>query len=163
MVKVWLLTHWGRMTRICVGNLTIIGSDNGLSPGRRHAINWTNVGMLLIGPLGTNLSEMVIEIHTFSFKKIHLKMSSWKWRPFCFGLNALSSRTKKTHSTMYTMSNKHQRQISLVTWSNQGCKDKLALSALVIWIHEGKCENVYSYFTYGQYQELFQWYFSIVT
>ena len=26
------LTHWGRVTHICVGNLTIIGSDNGLSP-----------------------------------------------------------------------------------------------------------------------------------
>ena len=32
------LTHWGRVTHICVGNLTIIGSDNGLSPGRRQAI-----------------------------------------------------------------------------------------------------------------------------
>ena len=72
------LTHWGRVTHICVGNLTIIGSDNGLSPGRRQAITWTNVGILLIGPLGTNFSEMLIEIHTFSFKKIHLKMSSGK-------------------------------------------------------------------------------------
>ena len=33
-----VLTHWGRVTHICVGNLTIIGSDNGLSPGRRQAI-----------------------------------------------------------------------------------------------------------------------------
>ena len=78
---------------ICVGNLTIIGSDNGLSPGRRQAITWTNVGILLIGPIGTNFSEMLIEIHTFSFKKIHLKMSSGKWRPFCFGLNVLSRGT----------------------------------------------------------------------
>ena len=80
------LTHWGRVTHICVGNLTIIGSDNGLSPGRRQAITWTNVGILLIRPLGTNFSEMLIEIHTFSFKKIHLKMASGKWRPFCLGL-----------------------------------------------------------------------------
>ena len=79
--------HWGRVTHICVGNLTIIGSDNGLSPGRRQAITWTNVGIWLIGPLGTNFSEMLIEIHAFSFKKIHLKMSSGKWRPFCLGLN----------------------------------------------------------------------------
>ena len=76
------LTHWGRMTHMCVGNLTIIGSDNGLSPGRRQAITWTNVGILLIGPLGTHFSEMLIEVHTFSFKKFHLKMSSGKWRPF---------------------------------------------------------------------------------
>ena len=32
---------------------------------------------------------MLIEIHIFSFKKIHLKMSSGKWRPFCLGLNVL--------------------------------------------------------------------------
>ena len=74
---------------ICVGSLTITGSDNGLSPGRRQAITGTNVGILLIGPLGTNSSGMLIEIHTFLFKKIHLKMSSGKWRPFCFGLNVL--------------------------------------------------------------------------
>ena len=84
-----LLTHWGRVTHICVGNLTIIGSDNGLSPDRRQAITWTNVGILLIGPLGTNFSEILIEIHTFSFKKIHLKMSFGKWRPFCLSLNVL--------------------------------------------------------------------------
>ena len=40
------LTHWGRVTHICVGNLTIIGSDNGLSPGRRQAIIWTKAGIL---------------------------------------------------------------------------------------------------------------------
>ena len=59
------LTHWSRVTHICVGNLTIIGSDNGLAPGRRQAIIWTNAGILLIGPLGTNVSEIVFEIHTF--------------------------------------------------------------------------------------------------
>ena len=85
-----LLTHWGRVTHICIGKLTIIGSDNGLSPGRRQAITWTNVRLLLIGPLGTNFSEMLIEIHTFSFKKIHLKVSSGKCRPFCLGLNVLT-------------------------------------------------------------------------
>ena len=78
------------MTHICVSKLTIIGSDNGLSPGRRQAIIWTNAGILLIGPLGTNFNETSIEIHTFSFKKIHLKLSSGKWRPFCLGLNVLS-------------------------------------------------------------------------
>ena len=86
----WMqLTHWGRVTHICVSKLTIIGSDNGLSPGRRQAIIWTNAGILLIWPLGTNFNEILIEIHTFSFKKMHLKMSSAKWRPFCLGLNVL--------------------------------------------------------------------------
>ena len=85
------LTHWGRMTHICVGKLTIIGSDNGLSPGRRQAIIRTNAGMLLIRPLGTNFNEMLIEILTFSFMKMRLKVSSAKWRPFCLGLNVLTS------------------------------------------------------------------------
>ena len=62
------LTHWGRVTHICVGEQTIIGSDNGLSPGRRQAIIWTNAGILSTGPLGTNFSEILIEINTFSFK-----------------------------------------------------------------------------------------------
>ena len=77
------------MTHICVGMLTIIGSNNGLSPSRRQAIIWTNARILLTGPLGTNFNEILIEIHTFSFKKIHLKMSSVKRRLFRFGLNVL--------------------------------------------------------------------------
>ena len=46
----------------------------------------TSTGILLTEPLGTNFSEILIEIYTFSFKKIHLKMSSGKWQPFCLGL-----------------------------------------------------------------------------
>ena len=91
------------MTHICVGKLTIIGSDNGLSPGRRQAIIWTNDGILLIGPLGTNFSEILIEIHTFSLKKMHLKMSSAKWRPFGLGLNVLKCTWKiKLINRMHT-------------------------------------------------------------
>ena len=83
------LTHWGRVTHICVSDLTIIGSDNGLSPGRRQAIIRTNAGILLIRPLGTNFSDILIEILLFSFKKMRLKVSSAKRRPFCLGLNVL--------------------------------------------------------------------------
>ena len=85
-----LLTHWGRVTHICVSRLTITGSDNGLSPGRRQAIIWTNAGIVLIGPLGTNFSENLIDILTFSFRKMLLKVSSTKWRPFWLGLNVLT-------------------------------------------------------------------------
>ena len=105
-----ILTHWGRVTHICVGCVTIIGSYNGLSPGRRQAIIWTNAGILLIGPLGTNFSEIVIEIHTFSFKKMHLKMSSGKWRPFCLGLNVLKA------------SRHHSSPSCNFTTCRQGCK-----------------------------------------
>ena len=83
------LTHWGRVTHICVGKLTIIGSDNGLSPDRRQAIIWANTGILSIWPLGTKLSEILSAIHVFLFKKMHPKMSSGKWQPSCLGLNVL--------------------------------------------------------------------------
>ena len=83
------------MTHIGVGNLTIIGSDNGLSPGRRQAIIWTNAGILLIGPLVTNFSDILIEIYTFSFKKMNLKISSGKEWPFCLGLNVIIQAKQK--------------------------------------------------------------------
>ena len=78
------------MTQIYVGKLTNIGSDNGLLPGRRQAINWTNARKFLIGPLGIKFSEILIEINTFSFKEMHLKMSSAKWCLFPLGLNELN-------------------------------------------------------------------------
>ena len=77
------------MTHKSVNRLTITASDNGFSPGRRQAIIWTNAGILLIGPLGTNFSENLIEILAFSFTKMRLKVSSAKWRPFGLGLNVL--------------------------------------------------------------------------
>ena len=86
------LTHWGRVTHICVRKLAIISSDNGLSPGRRQAIICTNAGILLIGPLWTNFSETLIEILTFLFKKMCLKVSSAKRRPLRLGLNVLKQK-----------------------------------------------------------------------
>ena len=83
------LTHWGRSTHTCASNQTTIGSDNGLLPGRHQAIIWTNDGILLIGTSGINFSEILIETLLFSFEKMHLKVSSVKWRPFCLGHNAL--------------------------------------------------------------------------
>ena len=83
------------MTHICVSKLTIISSANGLSPDRRQAIISINDGILLIEPIGTNFSEILIEIHTFSLKKIDLNISSGKRRTSCLGLNVL---TRKFHS-----------------------------------------------------------------
>ena len=82
--KRWL-NYWGRVTHICVSKLSTIGSDNGLTPGWRQAIIWTNGETLLSRTFGTNFNEISSEIHTFSFKKMHLEMSSAKWRPFCLG------------------------------------------------------------------------------
>ena len=73
------LTHLGRVMHICVTKLTIIGFDNGLSPGRCQANIWTNDGKLLIGPWGT-----------FEVTKMHLKVSFAKWRPFCVSLSRMN-------------------------------------------------------------------------
>ena len=96
------LTHWGWVTHLCIGKLPIIGSDNGLSPDRRQAIIWTNDGLLSIGPLGTYFSENLIKMQQFSLKKMHVKMSSAKWRPSCLCLNVL------THWGLNKMANTFQ-------------------------------------------------------
>ena len=61
-----------------------------MAPGQRQAIIWTSAEILLIGPLGANFSAILIGFQTFSFKKMHLKMLSAKWHPFCPGLNVLN-------------------------------------------------------------------------
>ena len=86
-----ILTNWSRVMHICISKLAIIDSDNGLLPGRRQTIIWINAGILLNGSLGTNFSEIFIKILTFSYKKMHLKISSVKWRLFCLGLNVLNN------------------------------------------------------------------------
>ena len=88
--ELYELTHWGRVTHICVSKLTIIGSNNSLSPDQRQAIIWTNAGLLSIGPLWTYFSENLIKMQQFSLTKMHLKMSSAKWCPSCLGLNVLT-------------------------------------------------------------------------
>ena len=118
------------MTHICVGKLTIIGSDNGLSPQRRRAIIWTNAGILLIGPLGTNFSEILIEIQTCSFKKMHLKMSSAKWRLSGLGFNVLRSQitmsiTRESHWSSHITTERFNvnLRISLCMHISSGLKD----------------------------------------
>ena len=77
--------YWGlKPARIYASvNQVIIGSDNGLSPIQRQAITWTNADLLLIGPLGTNFSEIGIKMQNFSFMKMYVKVSSAKRRPLC--------------------------------------------------------------------------------
>ena len=92
-VAIKMLTHFPLVAHIFVS----IGSDNGLAPNRRQAIILTNAGLLSIGTLGTNFSEIVIKIQNFSFTKLRLKISSAKLRPFCFGLNVLRKVNLDTH------------------------------------------------------------------
>ena len=113
-------THWGRVTHIC-----------GLVPTRRHAIIWTNSGILLIVPLGTNVNEILSEILIFSFKKIRLNVSSAKSRPFCLGLNVLShfAHASSSHCTAWTYSDdktdagamKRLHRSFLSTWMLSTC------------------------------------------
>ena len=80
------LTHWGRVTHTCVSKLTIVGSDNGLSPGRRQAIIWTNDGILSIGPLRNkpqwNINQnSYISIQENAFENIVCEMAAILSRP----------------------------------------------------------------------------------
>ena len=99
------IVQWRK--KICVSKLTTIGSDNGLSPGRRQVIIGTNAGILLIGPLGRNFNEILIEIHTFSFNKTQSKMSSAKRPPFCLGLNVFSIQRLWNDKKTHTQNKKH--------------------------------------------------------
>ena len=65
---------------------TIIGSDNAWCQ-----IIWNSAGILLIWTTGTNISEILSKIYIFSYKKMHLKMSSAKWRQLCLCLKMLVS------------------------------------------------------------------------
>ena len=76
------LTHCRRVMHICVSEIIIIGSHNGLSTGQSQAIIWTNAGILLNGPLGINFSGILLRVNIFSFKKMHLNLSSAKCRLF---------------------------------------------------------------------------------
>ena len=87
-----MLHHWIDWRIYTLINLTLIGSDNGLSPVQRHAIMRNNVESLAVGPLGENLNHIFFEIQNFHLRKTfysklkifiqekQFKMSSAKWR-----------------------------------------------------------------------------------
>ena len=147
------------MTHICVGKLTIIGSDNGLSPARRQAIIRTNAGLLLIRPLGTNFSEILIAILTFSFKKMRLIVSSAKRRTYCLGLNVLMCKeinylfcVDRSYDWIYILLEKYVKKniTDIKKWTRRtiGCISKLnsigsdnglspGRSQTIIWIKAG--------------------------
>ena len=77
-----------------------IDSGNGLSPSRRQAITWTNAPILLIGPLGANFQFK----YSSPLKKIHLKISSAKWRPFCpMDMSWVSGRVTNCKPSAYVL------------------------------------------------------------
>ena len=123
---------------IYVSKLTIIASHNGLSPGRRQTIIWTNAGILLIGPLVTKFSENLGGIQTFSFKKMHLKMSYAKRRPFCLGLDVLNKDIPSAAEAMsclsHTYGNFEQFQSNLY---EVRCHSKMNTITFVFGVYKG--------------------------
>ena len=102
--------------------LSVIGSDNGLAPDRRQAIIWTNAGMLSLGHLGTNFSEIVIEILALAFKKMHLKIPSAKSRPSCLTINVLK------HTFCYCIQNSPRRLLQRVQMIRRNSLDHTLLT-----------------------------------
>ena len=150
MIAMWWVSlyHWGTLnslrpsdTYICIGNLTIVGSDHN---GRRQAIIWTNAGILSIGPLGTNFSKTSIEIRTFSFKKMHMKMSSVKWRPFCFGLNVLMCDNRPI---WYHNTSRHHADLTMTIMWHVTCTSGYNPETNAMF---KKCQEVVSVFFFSQ-------------
>ena len=108
------------MTHICAGNLTIIGSDNGLSCGRRHANIRTSGVVSSIGHVGTTFSQIVFEIRTFSFNKIDFKPSSTKWQPFYSGLNVcrLDTNISWLYAHFHCQKQKETKKIKPFQWEH---------------------------------------------
>ena len=133
---VWLLCliHWGQVTHICVSKLTTVDSDNGLPPGRRQAIIWTTAGILLTEPLGTHFSEIVIEIHTFAFNKMHLKVWFGKWQQFpwlqCINILLLRFQVSDHQDSEELSFNWNKRYFII---------DHAARSSLYIWLGYFNC------------------------
>ena len=67
---------------ICISKLTIIGSDNGLSPRRHQTIIWTNAAVLFIWPLGPKF------IQENAFQIVVCEMEAILSRPDCVKLIA---------------------------------------------------------------------------
>ena len=69
-----VLTHLGQVTHTCVGNLTTIGSDNGLSPDL-NKIQWNfNRG-----------SDIFIQRNAFESVVCEIQMAAILSRPQCGG------------------------------------------------------------------------------
>ena len=94
---VWKLTDWSQVTYGCVSNLTIINSDNGLTPGRQQAIIWINAGWNIINwTLGIKLQwNLNRSLCTFlpvnAYENVVGKMGAILPRPLCVSHLTLTS------------------------------------------------------------------------
>ena len=84
---------------VCVSKQIIIGSHNGW-PVQSHYLNqcWNLVSGTIRNTLQLNRNRIS---YIISFKKMHLKQSSGKWRPFCLGLNVLTLQLYPVYINVY--------------------------------------------------------------
>ena len=106
------LTLWGRVTHICVCNLTIIDSDNGLSPVRRQAIIWTNASILFFWTPGNKLQRNInrnsyISIKRNPFQYVVWNMAAVLSRIQC--VNELKFLPKVIHLTLMKWNETYQK------------------------------------------------------
>ena len=104
-------------------NWASIGSYNGLPPVQRQAITIINADALSIGYLGTSCIDIWIKLHNFSFMKLHLKMSSAKWQPFCPWRDELMYWCENCHGcsvvTSLAMASNYSREtVCELNWEN---------------------------------------------
>ena len=91
LCKLFLWTHRGRMMRLCIVKPIRCWFIKCFFSSSAPSHFLTNAAKLLIGQLWTNLNEICVNKQMFPHKKINLKTSSAKWRPFCLSLNMLIS------------------------------------------------------------------------
>ena len=120
-----VLTHWGRMYIHQYNRPPLVQKMAGWL--RFHAIIWIKAGILSIGPLWTNFSEILFTIQTFSLKNMHLKMSSVKWQLFCL----VSIYDDKTHTYSW--------QIVTILWR---CHNDIQHQQWLQWKSTYICINI---------------------
>ena len=140
----WILE---RLRQVCsylglFSHILMVGWPVWLAPSavpcRHQAIIWTSAGILLITPLGTKFSEILIKIHTFLFRKMHLKMLSGKWRPFCLRLNVL--RPSHAHEPCLTVG---ERTVALKIIARCSITQAPTGKSKVWWWHVRKMIVIY--------------------
>ena len=119
------LTHWGRVTHICVGNLIIIGSDNGLSPDRRQAT------------LSESVLEYTLQWHfnrnSYIFiKKMHFKMSSGKWPLFYLQTRVLLSGSSTLLSSSWLAFEHGARRFESLRYNTLICVERKSSIAVCV-------------------------------
>ena len=151
-------------------NWVSIGSGNGLSPAQCHAITWSNAYSLSIGPLETNFGDIWIELQNFLFVKMHLKMLSVKWWPFCSGgrwVNSLNPGKMPSNNLVNTglddgsyacASSLHETMLTYHQWSPFSTKP-LPKPLLQYWLTIIEIVT----FTWGQFHRNCSTYLSLIS